>query len=267
MKNLTFEIKNKTYKLPEFLNIENYVKIFKIRDLLVDAYFDAKLVNIVTGCPVEDLLDSDWDSVKFISSHIQSMIPNKKTPFVETFELNGVEYGFVTNWREMSFAQYADIETLVSKKPEEMIDYLHIVAAIFYRPIIRKKSNGKYEIEKYNTDSMDERSYLFNKELDVSIVIGAQFFFTLFAEILESHTQPSLTWMEKTTIMWTILKMIIKNPSSVKHTNGIQSLIDSQMMTLQNTIQSMRNQSQQSSTNSPSFLRRIKKSLKLKKKL
>jgi hypothetical protein len=265
MKQLTFEINNKTYDLPNKITIENYIKFFKIKNLLVDAYFDAKLVNIFTGCPVEDLLESDWDSVKFLSGHIQSMMPTDKTPFVETFELNGVEYGFVTHWREMSFAQYADIETLISKEPEDMVNYLHVIAAIFYRPIIKKKTNGKYEIEKYNTESMDERSYLFNKELDVSIVIGAQFFFTLFAETLQSRTQQSLTWKEETMMMWMILKMIIKNPSLVKRSNGIQSLIDLQMMTLQNTIQSLRKPLQKSSISSPSLLERIKRSLKRKK--
>ena len=36
-----------------------------------------------------------------------------------------------------------------AKKPEEMLDYIHIITAIMYRPIISEKTKHKFEIEEY----------------------------------------------------------------------------------------------------------------------
>jgi hypothetical protein len=259
MKQVTFEVNGKGYILPNKISIENYVKFYKVKDILADDYFNAKFLNIFTGCPVEDLLETDWDSVRFLSNQLMELMPTPKTPFVETFELNGVEYGFITDWKKMSFAEYADADTLASKKPEDMLNYLHILAAIFYRPIVKKKLGGKYVIEKYNSETMEERAELFNKELDVSIVIGAQFFFTLFAKTLQDPIQQfsTLTMIEKIKMIWQMMKMKDKI-NSEKPMDGMQSLINSQMTILRNTIQSSKNQSQKSSTSWPSWLRKTK---------
>lgn len=242
-KKVSFELDGKEYVLPNKITIENYVKFFKIKDILLEEYFDAKLVNIVTGCPVEDLLNANWEEVRFLSLKIQQMFPHDKTPFVETFILNDVEYGFITDWKEMSFSEFVDADTLSSKKPEEILNYLHIIAAIFYRPIIKKRF-GKYKIEKYNSKKMVERAELFNKELGVDIVIGAQFFFTLYAEKLQTTTPQSstLTIWERMKVNWILFKMIVIAKSK-GDLDGLRWLTDYQMTTLQNTIKSLKDQS------------------------
>lgn len=267
MGKIKFEIKDKTYVLPNKITIEKYVKFFKIKDILSEEYFDAKLVNIITGCPLEDLLMAEWEEVKYLSNQIQMLFPHDKTQFVETFELNGVEYGFITDWKEMSFAEYADADTLASKKPEEMLNYLHILAAIFYRPIVKKKSNDKYEIEPYDNKKMLERAELFKNELDVRIVVGAQFFFTLFAENSQRTTRlySTLTIWEKMKLNWTLFKMIVISKAK-GDLYGIQYLIDYQMTTLQNTMKSLENQSSKSSTNWSTSLKKIRTPKRLIKK-
>ena len=62
---IKFKIDNKQYEIDNFINIENYSKIYKIRDLFSDDYFAAKLLNIVTGVPVEDALQSDYQEVEY----------------------------------------------------------------------------------------------------------------------------------------------------------------------------------------------------------
>jgi hypothetical protein len=45
MKEVTFELEGVEYQLPNKITIENYVKIFKIKELFSDQYFAAKLIN------------------------------------------------------------------------------------------------------------------------------------------------------------------------------------------------------------------------------
>ena len=56
---IDFNIEGKEYVLPDYMSIGNYVKIFKVKDLFSDDYFSAKMVSLVSDCPVEDLLECD----------------------------------------------------------------------------------------------------------------------------------------------------------------------------------------------------------------
>ena len=71
---IKFKIDEKEYNVPEIMTIENYSKIFKIKDLFSDEYFSAKLVSIVTGAPVEDLLEGDYEQVSYIAAYIMELL-------------------------------------------------------------------------------------------------------------------------------------------------------------------------------------------------
>ena len=205
---IKFKIDNKQYEIDNFINIENYSKIYKIRDLFSDDYFAAKLLNIVTGVPVEDALQSDYQEVEYLASYILSLIPlEKKQPFIDRFEIDGVHYGFFPDWKELTFAEFVDIDTISTKKMDELLDLLHILAAIMYRPIVEEKSQHNFKIEKYDIEKMKERAELFKKKLDIKVILGAQFFFINFASRFSSYTQ--LSSIVKLSI-WTKLKIIWK---------------------------------------------------------
>jgi hypothetical protein len=263
MKNLTFEINNKEYQLPEFMNVDNYVKIFKIKDILNDdeEYGNARVISEITGAPMKDLLDANFQQIQFISSYLMTLFPRENEEFIDRFELDGVQYGFLPSWKKMSFGEFADLDTLGSKKPEEMIDYLHILAAIYYRPITKERSQHDFDIEKYDGDKVDERAELFKQKLDSKIVMGAQFFFTRFAKKLQD---PTRIFSRMTT--WQQMKMVWKNrrllPLLVlsNDSDGMQSLIESQTTILRNIVQSQRSPWWQRSINSLSFWRKKKKS-------
>jgi len=205
---LTFELEGKEYKIPQYITVGDYVKIYKIKGLFDDDYFATKLINVLTGAPQDKLLEVQRDKIEYIFQQVFSILPQGEPGFVDKFKLDGVEYGFIPSWRKMSFGEFADLDTLMTKKPEEMLDYLHIITAILYRPIIKSKSTHKFEIEKYNQPSLEERAELFKNKLDVEVSLGAQFFFTQFARNVSNYTQISLkTWMK---ISWQQLKMLWK---------------------------------------------------------
>ena len=98
---IEFEIKKKNYVMPEVLTIENYVKIYKVKDLLGEEYFQAKLINAITGARLEDILQVNHSNINYLSEYILSLFPDNDYPFVDKFILNGIEYGFIPSWKHM----------------------------------------------------------------------------------------------------------------------------------------------------------------------
>ena len=210
---IKFKIEDKEYKLPTFISIEHYSKIFKIRDLFSDDYFAARLINIVSDAPVEDLLESDYQEVSYMSSYIMELLPQDTPKFKDRFELDGVKYGFFPNWKDLTFAEFMDMDTISTKKTDELLDMLHILAAIMYRPITEEKSEHDFKIEKYDVNTMVERAELFKKKLDVAYILGAQFFFIKYARRYSGYTQlsliPKLSIWTKMRMLWTMRKVLL----------------------------------------------------------
>lgn len=244
MSKITFEIEKEVYELPEFLSIEDYVKVYKVKDFLGEEYFQAKLINSITGAKVNKILTSSHTEINYISNYLLSLFPDTSYPFYDTFELDGVEYGFIPSWKKMSFAEFVDLDTLMNKDPKDIIENLHIICAIMYRPITNRKGKHEFEIEKYEVDSMEERAELFKKRLDVKYVLGGQFFFSRFAEqysnyFPQSLTQRSKNFMKKMVLTWRMRKIIWKILLN-KHSDGSQLSIDYAMTTLQNIQKSQK---------------------------
>lgn len=239
---IRFKIEGDSYEVPDYISIENYVKIHKIKDLFEDQYFAAKLVNIVTNAPVEDLLDGSYQEVNYLASYIMSQFPQEEdVKFKDRFELDGVKYGFFPNWRDLSFAEYIDMDTISSKKPEELLDLLHILTAIMYRPIIEETSEHKFKIEPYEVESMKERAELFKKKLNVGYILGAQFFFIKFAKRYLNFSPQSSTmkigiWTQ-IKLIWMMWRMIFKITSK-KPMGGFLSSTKLLTTILQNTTSS-----------------------------
>jgi hypothetical protein len=201
------KVNEQEYKVPDFISIDNYVKIFKQKDLFSEDYFAAKIINKLTDCPIEDLLEGDAEEMNYVAAYIMSLIPTESPKFVDRFELDGISYGFFPKWRDLSYAEFVDMDTISTKKPEELLNLLHILASIMYRPIVHERSKHDFDIEKYNIDSMKERAEMFKKKLDIKYVLGAQFFFINYAKTFLSYTQMSLM---KNLPMWTKIKLAWK---------------------------------------------------------
>tara|TARA_R110000868_G_scaffold159206_3_gene387890 strand:- start:240 stop:971 length:732 start_codon:yes stop_codon:yes gene_type:complete len=209
---LKFKLDEKEYEIPEIMTIENYSKIFKIKDLFSDDYFAAKLVSIVTGAPVEDLLDGDYEEVSYIAAYIMELLPKTKPEFKDRFELDGISYGFIPKWQDMTYAEFVDMDTIATRKQDEMLNMLHILLAVMYRPITNERTEHDFDIEKYDVKKMTKRAELFKSNLDVRYVLGAQTFFTNFGRRYSVYSQasliPKLSIWQKMKLTWTMRKII-----------------------------------------------------------
>jgi hypothetical protein len=235
---MKFKVGGKEYKVPEYITIENYTKIYKVKDMLTENYFAAKLVHLITDAPMEELLECDYQELNYVAAYIMSIIPTERPQFSDRFELNGVHYGFFPKWNDLTYAEFVDMDTISTKKEDELLNMLHILAAIMYRPITTQKSEHDFEIEKYDVKTMIARSELFKKELDCRFILGAQFFFIKYAKTYLLYTQTSSipklsTWM-KVKLIWKmrswIWRAISKGPSG-----GLSSQTELLEMILQNT--------------------------------
>jgi hypothetical protein len=167
-----------------------------------------------------------------------SLIPQDKPKFIEKFELDGIEYGFIPEWRDLSFAEFVDLDTLSTKKADEILDNLHIIAAIMYRPIIEEKKNN-YKIEKYDVEKMKERAEYFKRNLDIKYVLGAQFFFINFANKFSEYSQPysmqNLSIWQKIRLIWLMRKWLAMGTDYRKFMDGSLSSTELVKTILQDT--------------------------------
>lgn len=259
MNKITFELEGNEYELPEYITIENYVKIFKLKDIFSDEFFAIKLLNILTGAPIEVLTDANYNQIEYLSNFCMNLFP-KKEKFVDRFEFDGIKYGFIDTWKKISFGEFVDLDTLMSKKGDELLDYIHIITAILYRPIISEDKKGNYKIEKYDPDTMEERAEKF-KKLNINIFIGSQVFFSLFIKKYLIHFQLSsittgMTKIQQLKTMWMFRIPILKYLYR-RNGDGTQLLTDLQTVMLRNLNKSLKSLSSKRSTNSLSLLIRI----------
>ena len=236
-----FKIEGKEYFLPEIMSIEHYVKIYKVKDLFKEDYFAAKLVSTVSNAPINDLLEGGFEEVSFLANSVAGLMPTTESvKFQDRFTLDGIEYGIFPNWKDLTFAEYIDLDTISTKKPQDLLDHLHILAAIMYRPIVSEVSRHNYEIELYDIDEMIRRSELFKKKLDVRYVLGAQTFFTTFVKTFLNFTPTSsittsvkLNWMQKIRMIWMMWRIYYKVVSPTR-SGGSLSSTDLRKMILRN---------------------------------
>ena len=242
---ITFKVEGIEYELPEVMNIDNYCKVFKIKDLLSDDYFAAKLISIISGAPVEKLMEGDYDQLNYLAAYILSLFPKETPKFQDRFTLDGVEYGFFPNWREMTYAEFVDMDTISTMKVDEMLKMLHVLAAVMYRPIVKVDEDKQYHIEKYDVKTMNKRAELFKKKLDVRYVLGAQSFFTLLEKRFLVYSQlssiPKMSIWTKMKIVWKWRKIIWK-AAFKKPSDGMSSQTELLTTILASTISSTEKQ-------------------------
>jgi len=229
-------IKDKDYNLRDFYSVGEYVDLYKIRDLFEDDYYEIRLISIMTGAKQEDILKLPHKQIKQISNHLISIMPSTNFIFEDSFTINGIEYGFIPEYKNMSFGEFVDLDTLLTKKPDEIMSKLHIIASIMFRPIVSKKSKHNYKIEDYDSETVDERAEIFRKELDVKYVLGGKYFFSKSVRTYSTSIRPSLTWkkpstwLKTLTLYWKMKKMYRLK----KRSGGTLSSTELQEMILQN---------------------------------
>lgn len=216
---IIIELNGKDYELPQSygdINIRKYMDIMSIDTELTETEKNVSIISILTGIEKEDVLLIKMDHLKLINTHLSFLMDKSESILVDKIEIDDKWYGLHDKLDTMSIGQHIDMESFSGAKTNEKLDYL---MAILYRPIKKKKTNtlknfvknyiyNKGEdisIEDYDITTLKERADIFKEHMNMDIVLGSLFFFSIlsiiYVENIESSTPKKSQELRMVTLM------------------------------------------------------------------
>lgn len=183
------------------LTLEQYQKFLKVIEVNDDEIFiRKKMVQIFCNVPLLDVDKMGQADFAEISEALVKVLD--ETPsLTRTFELNGVEYGFIPDFDKITLGEYVDLD-FITGNWDEMVQFM----SILYRPI-KKKKKSKYKIEPYKTEKFDDF-----KDMPLDIVIGSQlFFWTIGNQLLKHIKSSSLHHLETPKVQQRLAETLVKD--------------------------------------------------------
>lgn len=164
-------------KLHQF---QKYAELLKREDL-EDFEFNKRKVECFTNIKYHDLNNVSQSDFSDILIQIDKAL-DADVPFIQRFEMNGTEFGFIPNFDKMTTKEFVDI----SIYPLDEIENYHKLMAIMFRPVKNTDAFDNYDIDNYNgTEQYAELM----KQTPMNIVNGALVFFYNLAKELQVSTQ------------------------------------------------------------------------------
>jgi hypothetical protein len=163
-----------------------------------------EIISVLTDISIEDLKELEPDNFNFLEKKLVPMLHvDKPNKIVFQFKHNEKEYGLVTDFFKLTMSEWVDLE--VYSNSENVVDNIHKIMAILYRPVTKKLKNNKYQIENYNSNEIESRAEEF-LDLPLEFYLSVSTFFlqsvTTFTEILRDSLKLKNQKMK--------LKMMIK---------------------------------------------------------
>lgn len=138
-----------------------------------------KFVSIFCGLDMKTVSRMAVKDVYFLIDKIKEVLL-QKPKFHKRWKFDGVEFGMVPDLENISFGEYIDIESHLTKW-----DGIHKAMAVLYRPIT-EKFKDTYSIEEYEPN---ERYHDIMENMPLNIVLGTSLFFcNLEKELLANLT-------------------------------------------------------------------------------
>lgn len=150
------------------VTLRQYRKFLKVEaDVDIQSpFYMQKLVEIFCGIDLQDVANIRYKSLVDTATHIRSLF-DQKSEFVQTFHMNGLEYGFIPVLDDISLGEYIDLDNYLSDQ-----NNIHKAMAVLYRPISHRKED-RYDIVSYEgTRYADD--YL---DMPLDVAFGAYVFF------------------------------------------------------------------------------------------
>jgi len=199
---IRIKIKNKKFIVPndfKELTIGKYQELNKIK---LDEKKDIlDYINILTGISKDMINLMDIGDVKNITDNLLKFFDKEKYDLVDAVKIEKDTYVFDRNLDSMRFEMFIDLEEL-TKDQDSIIDNLHIIMAILYRPMIKKRFYQRdIKEEEYNSINIKQRAEFFKDNMMMDKVLGALFFFInlrtkYITTILDYSTNDKKTQME-----------------------------------------------------------------------
>jgi hypothetical protein len=151
-------------KLSE-ISLKQYQKFLKVQENYDNDYLiQCKMIEIFCNLEPEMVLRLKVGEADKITKILNSIF-KEETKLIRRFKLDGIEYGLIPDFDDMSLGEYIDLDTHIGNW-----DNILIAMNVLFRPI-DKKIGEKYTIKEYDITSNEKLN-----EMPVDIVLGAVFF-------------------------------------------------------------------------------------------
>jgi len=200
--------------IPEYLTIDNYTKLQDVKSLKTPQDI-IRVISLISGGDPKEIAKMEKNEVDKVAQSIFKMFSTNNPKFWAVFELQGVTYGFAppSKWK---LGEWIDAGEFAKDWKTD----LNKLMALLYRPItkhkwknplwkakyhyklLRKQKTNPfdiYEIEDYDSDTVDERSELL-RDMPIDIARGAMAFFLAIGMELSKNSTTSLTLPQKETM-------------------------------------------------------------------
>jgi hypothetical protein len=188
---ITYDGKDIEVKEP---TITTWSKLNNLKEFTDSTEYAVDLISISTGLTPEQIKEHGWIQILEVADNITQYFLNESHQFHKEFEFKGVKYGFI-DLNNLSFGEFVDIDTLLSKPPVERQSELHIHMALLYREL---DESGK--LVKYDGSKVVERAEIF-RDLPIRYVHGALSFFFRLDRVLRRNTRNYLKNLLKAKMM------------------------------------------------------------------
>jgi hypothetical protein len=207
------------------ITLKRYQAYIDMQEKSNDEEFVAqKMIEIFCDIQLKDIVKIKLTSLQELVVHFIKLF-DTKPKFKPTFKIKDMEFGFIPELEEITFAEYVDLESTLSSWST-----FHRAMAKLYRPITKKQGN-KYQIAEYDPKPEIEE-LMKNAPLDVCIA-ASLFFWNLGNELMPAI----LNYLEKE---------IKKNPETLtilakqlnlqSNGDGIKAYMHSLKETLQSSM-------------------------------
>ena len=132
-----------------------------------ETYLGLKMLEIFCEITEDQAKQIDSDSANKVVRILVDLLSQEQT-LVESFNLGGINFGWIPKLDNLSFGEFLDVNNNIDKW-EDMVTAM----GVLYRPVTGRAKDGKYLIEKYEGDKYHE----ILKEMPLSVVLGATVFF------------------------------------------------------------------------------------------
>lgn len=174
------EYKKKRYEVKE-PTIRMWSDIMKLKSLLDDQELNYLLLEKVTGMPKDLILSAKATDINKIGGQLYTYLNLESKQLFPEFDFNGKTYKLV-NMSKITFGQFVDIDTFLSKDESYRIANLHELAAYLYNEVV----DGK--VIDYGQIDFAKQSEEF-KDLPIRYIESAIFFLSTLGRGLQGLTQ------------------------------------------------------------------------------
>ena len=154
-----------------------YVKIIEREDISEDAKAK-RIFALFTNISLIDIDNVSQKDYLSVLNYVKEAI-TKEVEFKPIFELDGVKYGFINDFDNITTKEFMTIS-----KYETNVEDFHSLMAVLFREVKEEDKKGNYIIKDF--DNTFTRAELF-KKMPLHIVDGALLFFLNLQKELKSY--------------------------------------------------------------------------------